>query len=184
MTSILIFAAGAALLVYSAEKLIVYLVGAASGLRVSVFLLAIVFTGIEFDDVAFGVVLNIEDLGEVALGTVFGTAIAMTGIVLALAAIVTPTRVNIPRSYIALFVVVTAGVDPVHPDRTADRGAWRGPRAPVRRVHRLRRRPRAPEHHTGLPERRDPGADRGGRRWRGATRRRCRHGPPTSPPSR
>jgi cation:H+ antiporter len=101
--SILIFVAGAVLLIYSAEKLIVYLVGAASGLHVSVFLLAIIFTGIEFDDVAFGVALNIEDLGEVALGTVLGTAIAMTGIVLALAAIVTPTRVNIPRSYIALF---------------------------------------------------------------------------------
>jgi len=105
MTSMLIFAAGAALLIYSAERLIVYLVGAASGLRVSVFLLAIVFTGIEFDDVAFGVVLNLDDLGDVALGTVFGTAISMTGIVLALAAIVTPTRVNIPRSYILLFAV-------------------------------------------------------------------------------
>jgi cation:H+ antiporter len=105
MTSILIFAAGAALLIYSAEKLIVYLVGAAGGLHVSVFLLAIVFTGIEFDDVAFGVVLNVDDLGDVALGTVFGTAIAMTGIVLALAAIITPTRVNIPGSYIALFAV-------------------------------------------------------------------------------
>lgn len=103
MTSILIFAAGAGLLIYSAEKLIVYLVGAANGLRVSVFLLAIVFTGIEFDDVAFGVVLNVDDLGEVALGTVFGTAIAMTGIVLALAAIITPTRVDIPGSYVALF---------------------------------------------------------------------------------
>jgi cation:H+ antiporter len=105
MTSILIFAVGAALLIYSAEKLIVYLVGAAGGLHISVFLLAIIFTGIEFDDVAFGVVLNMEDLGEVALGTVFGTAIAMTGIVLALAAIITPTRVNIPRSYIVLFAV-------------------------------------------------------------------------------
>ena len=123
MTSILIFAAGAALLVYSAEKLIVYLVGAASGLHVSVFLLAIVFTGIEFDDVAFGVVLNMEDLGEVALGTVFGTAIAMTGIVLALTAIISPTRVNIPRSYVALFAaspllmipfILLAPLTPVH----------------------------------------------------------------------
>jgi cation:H+ antiporter len=103
MTSVVLFTVGAALLVYSAEKLIAYLVGAASGLHVSVLLLAIVFTGIEFDDVAFGVVLNIEDLGEVALGTVFGTAIAMTGIVLALTAIVTPTRVDIPRSYLVLF---------------------------------------------------------------------------------
>jgi cation:H+ antiporter len=105
MISILIFAAGAALLVYSAEKLIVYLVGAAAGLRISVFLLAIVFTGIEFDDVALGVALNAEQLGGVALGTVFGTAISMTGIVLALAAIISPTRVNIPRSYVVLFAV-------------------------------------------------------------------------------
>lgn len=105
MTPILIFAAGAALLVYSAEKLIVYVVGAAAGLHVSVFLLAILFTGIEFDDVAFGVVLNADDLGDVALGTVFGTAIAMTGIVLALTAIVAPTRVDIPRSYIVLFAL-------------------------------------------------------------------------------
>ncbi|MFI5952971.1 sodium:calcium antiporter [Cryptosporangium sp. NPDC051539] len=105
MTSILLFAIGAGLLVYSAEKLIVYLVGAAAGLHVSVFLLAILFTGIEFDDVALGVALNVEDLGGVALGTVFGTAISMTGIVLALAAIVCPTRISIPRSYLVLFAV-------------------------------------------------------------------------------
>ncbi|SHN46770.1 sodium:calcium antiporter [Cryptosporangium aurantiacum] len=103
MTSILIFILGAALLVYCAEKLIVYLVGTAGGLHISVFLLAILFTGIEFDDVALGIALNMEDLGGVALGTVFGTAISMTGIVLALAAIISPTRVNIPRSYLALF---------------------------------------------------------------------------------
>jgi cation:H+ antiporter len=105
MTSIVIFIAGAALLIYSAEKLIVYLVGAAAGLRISVFLLAIIFTGIEFDDLALGVALNLEDLSGVALGTVFGTAISMTGIVLALAAIISPTRVDIPREYLALFAV-------------------------------------------------------------------------------
>jgi cation:H+ antiporter len=101
--SILTFIVGAALLVYCAEKLIVYLVGAAAGLHISVFLLAIVFTGIEFDDVALGVALNMDDLDGVALGTVFGTAISMTGIVLALAAIISPTRVDIPRSYVVLF---------------------------------------------------------------------------------
>ena len=103
MMSLLIFAAGAALLVYSAEKLIVSLVGAAGGLHVSVFLLAVVFTGIEFDDLALGVALNVDDLGGVALGTVFGTAISVTGIILGLAAVLAPTRVTIPRSYLALF---------------------------------------------------------------------------------
>jgi len=62
MMSILIFAAGAALLIYSAEKLITYLVGAARGLAISVFLLAVIFTGIEFDDLVFGVALNLEGM--------------------------------------------------------------------------------------------------------------------------
>ena len=102
MTSVFVFISGATLLIYSAEKLIGYLVGAASGLKVSLFLLAIVFTGIEFDDIFLGVALNLEDLSEVALGTVFGTAISLTGIALAVAAILTPSRLNVPRDYIAL----------------------------------------------------------------------------------
>lgn len=102
MTSVFIFISGAVLLIYSAEKLIGYLVGAASGLKVSLFLLAIVFTGIEFDDIFLGVALNLEDLGDVALGTVFGTAISLTGVALAVAAILAPSRLHIPRDYIAL----------------------------------------------------------------------------------
>ncbi|MDA3630446.1 sodium:proton exchanger [Saccharopolyspora sp. WRP15-2] len=105
MGSLFVFAAGAALLIYSAEKLIGYLVGAASGLKISVFLLAIVFTGIEFDDVVLGVALNLEDLDDVALGLVMGTAISYTGVVLALAAIIAPTTVRIPRDYLAIFAV-------------------------------------------------------------------------------
>lgn len=105
MTSILIFLAGAVLLVYSAEKLIGYLVGVARGLRVSLFLLAVVFTGIEFDDVIFGVALNMEDLDGVAVGVVFGTALSMIGLVLALAAILTPCKVSIPRNYLFCFAL-------------------------------------------------------------------------------
>ena len=105
MTSIIIFAAGAAVLIYSAEKLITYLVGAARGLAISLFLLAILFTGIEFDDLVFGVVLNLEGLGDVALGVIFGTVISMTGLVLALAALLAPCRVEIPKDYIALFAI-------------------------------------------------------------------------------
>ncbi|KUO19245.1 sodium:calcium antiporter [Streptomyces dysideae] len=112
MTSILMFVSGAALLIYSAEKLIGYLIRAASALGVSLFLIAVVFTGIEFDDVFLGVALGVEDLGGVALGTVFGTALSMTGVVLALAAVLTPTRISVPRAYVALlaaapFVLIT-----------------------------------------------------------------------------
>src|SRR3954471_14835725 len=103
MTSIFIFISGATLLVISAEKLIDHLVGAASGLRVPLFLLAVVFTGIEFDDITLGVGLNLEDLNGVALGVVFGTALSFTGVVLALAAILRPSTVDIPLDYVVVF---------------------------------------------------------------------------------
>jgi cation:H+ antiporter len=105
MTSIFVFISGATLLVISAEKLIAHLVGAASGLRVPLFLLAVVFTGVEFDDITLGVGLNLEELNGVALGVVFGTALSFTGVVLALAAILEPGRVDIPRDYLVVFAV-------------------------------------------------------------------------------
>ncbi|HYH89677.1 MAG TPA: hypothetical protein VEX67_10595 [Solirubrobacteraceae bacterium] len=105
MTSIFIFISGATLLVYSAERLISSLVGVSRGLRISVFLLAIIFTGIEFDDIVLGVALNLEDESEAALGLVLGTAVSFTGIVLALGAILTPTQFTIPREYIVIFAV-------------------------------------------------------------------------------
>ena len=105
MTSIFIFISGATLLIYSAERLIGSLVDASRGLRISVFLLAIVFTGIEFDDIVLGVALNLEDEQDAALGLVLGTAVSFTGIVLALGAILTPTRFQIPREYIGIFAV-------------------------------------------------------------------------------
>ena len=103
MTSIFIFISGATLLVYSAERLISALVGVSRGLLIPVFLLAIVFTGIEFDDIVLGVALNLEDEESVALGLVLGTAVSFTGVVLALGAILTPTRFEIPRDYIVIF---------------------------------------------------------------------------------
>jgi cation:H+ antiporter len=119
LESIFVFISGAVLLVYSAERLIDSLVGAASGLKVSLFLLAIVFTGIEFDDIVLGVALQLEELEGVALGLVLGTAVAFSGVVLAVGAILAPTKVNVPRDYIAIFaaapliMVVVALAEPI-----------------------------------------------------------------------
>jgi Ca2+/Na+ antiporter len=105
MTSIFIFISGATLLVYSAERLIGSLVGVSRGLAISVFLLAIIFTGIEFDDIVLGIALNLEDDQDVALGLVLGTAVSFSGVVLALGAILTPTTFRIPREYIVVFAL-------------------------------------------------------------------------------
>lgn len=103
--AILLFVAGGALLIFSAEKFIGYLVRAAEGLGVSLFLLAIVLTGIEFDDAVLGVATNMEDLSGVALGSALGTALSLTGVTLALAAIVKPFRVSLPSDYVLLFAL-------------------------------------------------------------------------------
>lgn len=105
VAAIFIFISGATLLVYSAEKLIGYLVDSARGIGVSAFVLAIVFTGIEFDDIALGVALGLEGLSGVALGIVFGTALSLSGVALALGCILTPTRIVIPKTYLLLFAV-------------------------------------------------------------------------------
>jgi len=73
MTSIFIFISGATLLVYSAERLVGSLVGVSRGLAISVFLLAIIFTWIEFDDIVLG-------LAVIAIcGIIIGAATVSTG---------------------------------------------------------------------------------------------------------
>jgi cation:H+ antiporter len=111
--AILVFLAGAALLILSAEKFIGYLVNAASGLNFSLFILAVIFTGIEFDDTVLGVATNLEDLGGVALGTVLGTALSLTGVTLALAAVLTPFDVDVPRDYLVVFALSPLAILPV-----------------------------------------------------------------------
>ncbi|ELZ04117.1 sodium:calcium antiporter [Natrialba aegyptia] len=96
---------GAIVLTYSVEKLISYLTRAALGLGVSIFALAIVFTGIEFDDTAIALVFGAGELEQVALGTALGTALAITGITLAGAAIYRPFPAEIPRDYLLLLAV-------------------------------------------------------------------------------
>ncbi|WP_120245954.1 sodium:proton exchanger [Halopiger aswanensis] len=96
---------GAVVLTYSVEKLISYLTRASLGLGVSIFALAIVFTGFEFDDTVIALVFGAGELEQVALGTALGTALAITGITLAVAAVVRPFPVAIPDDYLWLFAL-------------------------------------------------------------------------------
>lgn len=96
---------GAVVLTYSVEKLISYLTRTAIGLGVSIFALAILFTGFEFDDTAVALVFGAGGLEQIALGTALGTALAITGITLAVAAIYRPFPAEIPRDYLALLAL-------------------------------------------------------------------------------
>ena len=103
--AMLVIAGGAALLAVCVERLISYLTRAALNLRISLFALAILFTGFEFDDAVLALVLSAGDLEQIALGTAIGTGLAIVGVTLAVAAIARPFPVDLPTDYVVLFAV-------------------------------------------------------------------------------
>ncbi|WP_255682177.1 sodium:proton exchanger [Natrinema sp. SYSU A 869] len=105
MGALLVLIAGGVLLTVCVEKLISYLTRAALRLKISLFALAILFTGFEFDDTILALVLSAGDLESAALGTALGTGLAIIGVTLALAAIIRPFPVDLPPDYVALFAL-------------------------------------------------------------------------------
>ena len=103
--AVLVLILGMILLTVCVERLISYLTRAALGLKMSLFALAIVFTGFEFDDTVLGLVLAAGGLEGAALGTALGTGLAIIGVTLALAAIIKPFPVDLPNDYIAIFAL-------------------------------------------------------------------------------
>ncbi|WP_254764444.1 sodium:calcium antiporter [Natrinema marinum] len=103
--AVLVLALGGIFLTVCVEKLISYLTRAAFGLQLSLFALAIVFTGFEFDDTVFALVLSAGGLEGAALGTALGTGLAIVGATLALAAIIRPFPVDLPTDYVVLFAL-------------------------------------------------------------------------------
>lgn len=103
--AILVLAGGAVLLTVCVERLISYLTRVAFSTKISLFALAILFTGFEFDDTVLALVLSAGELERVALGTALGTGLAIVGVTFALAAIVRPFPVDLPTDYVVLFAV-------------------------------------------------------------------------------
>jgi cation:H+ antiporter len=103
--ALIVLLGGIVLLTACTEKLISYLSRASLDLNMSLFALAIIFTGFEFDDTILALVFSAGDLEGAALGTALGTGLAITGITLAAAAIVRPFPVDLPIDYIAIFAL-------------------------------------------------------------------------------
>jgi len=101
--AVIVLLGGILLLTACTEKLISYLARASINMKMSLFALAIIFTGFEFDDTILALVLSGGGLEGAALGTALGTGLAIIGVTLALAAIVRPFPVDLPNDYIAIF---------------------------------------------------------------------------------
>jgi cation:H+ antiporter len=101
--AVIVLLGGILLLTACTEKLISYLARASLNMKMSLFALAIVFTGFEFDDTILALVLSSGGLEQAALGTALGTGLAIIGITLAVAAIIKPFPVDLPTDYIVIF---------------------------------------------------------------------------------
>jgi cation:H+ antiporter len=101
--AVIVLLGGILLLTACTEKLISYLARASINMKMSLFALAIIFTGFEFDDTILALVLSSGGLEEAALGTALGTGLAIIGVTLALAAIVRPFPVDLPTDYVVIF---------------------------------------------------------------------------------
>ena len=103
-TAVLALLVGTVILMASIELLVHALVRTAVRLGVSVFLLAVVFSGWEFDNVVVGAFTGFREMQNVAFGLAIGNAISIFGLTLALGALLFPFVVDFPRDYLLLTV--------------------------------------------------------------------------------
>jgi cation:H+ antiporter len=95
------FLAGVVVVVWSTERLLAGMVGLASLLRLAPFAIAGIFSGLEAENVAVGLVAAYGGVPDLALGTVFGGGAFVVCVALGLGAVLFPLRVQLPRGVLA-----------------------------------------------------------------------------------
>jgi cation:H+ antiporter len=106
------FLLGVVVVVWSTERLLSGMVGLASLLRLAPFAIAGIFSGLEAENVAVGLVAARGGVPDLALGTVFGGGAFIVCVALGLGAVLFPLRVQLPRGVLLIFAVapVLAGL--------------------------------------------------------------------------
>lgn len=110
--SLILFGVGAALAVWSAERLVSGLVGLAGALRLSAFVVGVVLSGLEAENVAVGLASGSSGASSIALGSAFGGAIFLVCVALGVGASLYPMQVRLPKGFLIVFFLapVVAGI--------------------------------------------------------------------------
>jgi cation:H+ antiporter len=112
-TAVAAVLAGTVVLLASIELLIHALVRTAVRFGVSAFLLAVIFSGWEFDNVAFGLFTGFREMQSVAFGLAIGNAVSIFGLTLALGALAFPFATDVPTDYVVLLALAPFALTPV-----------------------------------------------------------------------
>lgn len=102
LVAIGLFAAGAALAIWSTERLLEGLVGLATLTTLSTFVMGALLSGLEAENIAVGLAAGAHEVGAVALGTVFGGATFLVTMALGLGGLIAPLHVRLPRAFLGI----------------------------------------------------------------------------------
>src|SRR5581483_10884469 len=117
VVAVLMFVAGAVLVVVATETFLKGLVGVASMIGLSTFAITTMLSGMEAENTAVGLASGGSGFGELALGAVFGGAIFLVCMALGLGSVLYPLKVQLPKPILAIFVAtpIIAGVGLLRP---------------------------------------------------------------------
>ena len=106
---------GSLILLGGIELLIRSLIRTALRFEISAFLLALFFSGFEFDNVAFGLASHFSGLQGIGFGLAIGNAVSIFGLVLAAGALLVPVSFDrdIPRDYLLIMVAAPLILVPI-----------------------------------------------------------------------
>jgi cation:H+ antiporter len=105
IVSVLLFLGGVVIVVWATERLLDGLLGLAYAAHLATFVVAVVLSGLEAENIAVGLAAGARGLAPVALGSVFGGAIFVVCVALGLGSILYPLHIVLPRSVLAVFAV-------------------------------------------------------------------------------
>lgn len=101
--------AGLVIVTVSAERAVPALLGTASGLGASVFLLSVVLLGFDLENLAVGATAGLEGSAGLALGTILGSAMVAVALALGITAMIVPLKFHrVPKRILALPVAAAA----------------------------------------------------------------------------
>ncbi len=98
MTSLALLIAGIVLVIAGAELLLDGLLGVAARLEISPFVLTVVFSGFELENLAAGIAANTKGLPGAAAGTFLGGTTFLALAVAGGGALIAPINANLPRA--------------------------------------------------------------------------------------
>lgn len=117
IVAVAIFIIGAGLTIWATEELLTGLVNLATYLKLSAFVVSVVLSGLEAENIAVGLSASVNGLASLALGTIFGGATFLICIALGLGSVIYPLEVKLPNGFLILFAAtpVVAGLGLIAP---------------------------------------------------------------------